>query len=184
MPEWERLLAGSRAVATVWWAQEQLAKPDRALRTAAATSRTTSGFGTAGRWVRASWLYRWLTAEPDSREIVIDLRRSYAVGWLLELGERSMGVLDRATSRAASNRFLQHAAAHPVRLAGAALLGAVLASLVRAWPVSDPLVLGFYGFAVCVSGLTLAVEDWRVAAANSRTSTLLAVASRPVRARR
>lgn len=179
MPELDRLLAGSRAVATVRWAKELVADLDRSLRASAAASRTASGVRTVGRWVRGSSLYRWLTAEPDSREIVIDLRRSYAVGWLLELGERSIGPLERATSRAASNRLLQHATAHPVRLAGAALLGAVFASIVRAWPVTDPIVLTAYALAFCVSGLGLVVPDPAAAVANSRTVVLFAAALDP-----
>ncbi|SMO80056.1 hypothetical protein [Halorubrum cibi] len=35
--------------------------------------------------VRASWLYRWLTAEPDPEVIVIDLRETWTVGPFLKI---------------------------------------------------------------------------------------------------
>lgn len=173
------VVESSRTYQSVRWLEERLDGLARPLRVGFGESRTASGFGTAGRWTRASWLYRWLTAEPDSREIVIDLRRSYAVGWLVELGEGGLGPLERAASRATSNRFLQHAAAHPVPIAGAALLGAVFASIVRAWPVADPIVLAAYALALCVSGLGLVVPDSATALANSRTVALFARAVDP-----
>jgi len=41
-----------------------------------------------GTVVRASWLYRWLTAEPDPHVVVIDLRETYTVGPLLAAIDR------------------------------------------------------------------------------------------------
>lgn len=38
--------------------------------------------------VRASRLYRWLTAEPDPTVVTIDLRETYTVGPVLRLTER------------------------------------------------------------------------------------------------
>jgi len=49
---------------------------------------------TLDRWIRSSWLYRWLTAEPEPDVIVIDLRETYTVGPVL-------AALDRAVERAA-----------------------------------------------------------------------------------
>jgi len=38
--------------------------------------------------VRDSWLYRWLTAEPDPTVVTIDLRETYTIGPVLRLLER------------------------------------------------------------------------------------------------
>lgn len=40
-------------------------------------------FRRLGRFVETSWLYRWLTAEPEADVIVIDLRETLSVGPLL-----------------------------------------------------------------------------------------------------
>lgn len=37
---------------------------------------------------RDSWLYRWLTAEPDPQVVVIDLRETYTVGPLIAALDR------------------------------------------------------------------------------------------------
>ena len=47
----------------------------------------------AGRAVRSSFLYRWLTAEPDPDVIVIDLRETWTVGPVIRLLD---AVIDRA----------------------------------------------------------------------------------------
>ncbi|WP_049979585.1 hypothetical protein [Halolamina rubra] len=47
-------------------------------------SRFIGAAETAGRWVTStvknSWLYNWLTAEPEPEVIVIDLRETWTVG--------------------------------------------------------------------------------------------------------
>lgn len=52
-------------------------------------------FGLLGKWIEASWLYRWLTAEPDPDVIVIDLRETWTVGPIL-------GVIDWVVARLAT----------------------------------------------------------------------------------
>jgi hypothetical protein len=56
----------------------------------------SSRFGRLGRWladaVRHSYLYRWLTAEPDPDVIVIDLRETWTVGPFIRLLD---AVIDR-----------------------------------------------------------------------------------------
>lgn len=42
---------------------------------------------------RRSWLYRWITAEPEPEVVVIDLRETYTVGPVLSLLDRCLGVL-------------------------------------------------------------------------------------------
>jgi hypothetical protein len=46
--------------------------------------------------VRASFLYRWLTAEPEPEVVVIDLRETYAVGPLLAILDSVFGTLSKA----------------------------------------------------------------------------------------
>ncbi|MFW5956632.1 MAG: hypothetical protein ACOCQY_04440 [Halorhabdus sp.] len=46
-------------------------------------------------WISASWLYRWLTAEPDPDVIVIDLRETVTVGPILAVLERAIALLAR-----------------------------------------------------------------------------------------
>ena len=82
-------------------------------------------------WIRGSWLYRWLTAEPDPDVIVIDLRETRIVGpilrvldWLFtSLGTSSGGSLLATVGR----RGYRFAVSRPVQLASAGLGAGALA---------------------------------------------------------
>lgn len=85
------------------------------------------------RAVRASWLYRWLTAEPEPDVIVIDLRETAIVGPLL-------GVLDWLLVRALTygegsvlsvvgDRVIDALRARPIQAVSTVVLAAVLANL-------------------------------------------------------
>jgi hypothetical protein len=86
----------------------------------------------ASRYVCSSFLYRWLTAEPDPEVIVIDLRKTWTVGPCLAVLDRVLTELNRsrAGSRVASLLGATTAAlrASPIRVLGAvvATLGATL----------------------------------------------------------
>ena len=100
---------------------------------AARESKTADAVRWTGRAVRGSWLYRWLTTEPEADVIVIDLRETAFVGPVLVVLDRILGPCgrhwhDSATGRAAT-RLSKRFAAHPVRTASAALLVAALATL-------------------------------------------------------
>ena len=58
-------------------------------------SRLSAGTAAFSTWVRNSWLYGWLTAEPEPDVIVIDLRETRTVGPVIS-------VLDRVVPRVAS----------------------------------------------------------------------------------
>lgn len=93
-----RLTEGSALVAA-------LSQAERTLRDAADSASSTragrklaqafdrywaaSGAAAATRqteqWVRASWLFQWLTAEPETDVIVIDLRETLTVGPFLSI---------------------------------------------------------------------------------------------------
>lgn len=67
-----------------------------ALGTTAHHARVTQYFRRLRRWGRHSFLYRWLTKEPEPDVIVIDLRETYTVGPLLAGLDRLAGPLDRS----------------------------------------------------------------------------------------
>ncbi|WP_121821394.1 hypothetical protein [Halostella salina] len=79
-----------------------------AVRAAAAgvARRARSVARTAGRWVRGSWLYRWLTAEPDPEVIVIDLRETYTVGPFVRLLDRIVPPIASVVRNSLTWRFV------------------------------------------------------------------------------
>ena len=68
----------------------------RILSGSAVVNTTRTGAAHIGRYVRNSFLYRWLTAEPDPEVIVIDLRDTWTVGPILAVFERLLLGLHRA----------------------------------------------------------------------------------------
>ncbi|CAP12965.1 uncharacterized protein OE_1134F [Halobacterium salinarum R1] len=48
---------------------------------------------TTTAFVRESYLYQWLTAEPDPEVVVIDLRETYTVGPFIAILDRSIETL-------------------------------------------------------------------------------------------
>ncbi|OLZ40776.1 hypothetical protein A6E15_07135 [Natrinema saccharevitans] len=93
---------------------------------------------TIGRYVRASYCYRWLTAEPDPAVIVIDLRETYTVGPIVRLLETAIDELETGYVNSRAARIVA-ALAVPVRAEPLRLLG----------------VLGLAWVAVSLVGLTL-----------------------------
>jgi hypothetical protein len=79
-------------------------------------------------YVRGSYLYRWLTAEPEPEVIVIDLRETWTVGPFIAILDWIFGILERAAggSRlvALASRTVNRTLAAPVRAAGLATLAA------------------------------------------------------------
>ncbi|GAB3669372.1 hypothetical protein [Halopiger thermotolerans] len=112
--------------------QQTLEVVEQRLRTGIERSRLASMARTLGRYVRHSWLYRWLTAEPEPEVIVIDLRETYTVGPFIRLLDR---ILEHFTRATASSRAVELASrvenrfrARPLRVLGTAILGAVVFS--------------------------------------------------------
>lgn len=66
------------------------------LSRAAAYARVTRGLRTVKRWGGHSFLYRWLTKEPDPDVIVIDLRETYTVGPIITALDRVAVPLGRS----------------------------------------------------------------------------------------
>ena len=102
-------------------------------------SRVLSGLSAVERWVRSSWLYRWLTAEPEPDVVVIDLRETVTIRPFLTAIDESIGLLvtGRRTSivQRSAERGWRRFRRSPVRYVSLfglfALLGATAASVVR-----------------------------------------------------
>ncbi|MFC5135838.1 MULTISPECIES: hypothetical protein [Haloferacaceae] len=78
--------------------------------------------------VRASWLYRWLTAEPDPDVIVIDLRETWTVGPFLRILDWIVGALVGAMEgsilASAAGTTVKRVHETPLRVAGGLAVGA------------------------------------------------------------
>jgi hypothetical protein len=78
-----------------------------ALATAADASVLTEGVRTNAYWIRHSFLYRWLTKEPEPDVVVIDLRETYAVGPLIALLDRLAPTLGRTWRDSRTNHLFE-----------------------------------------------------------------------------
>jgi hypothetical protein len=78
----QRALRGSRLHELVGWTADS---------TLIAACRSLLASVTAA--VRGSWLYNWLTAEPDPEVIVIDLRQTRTAGPVIALLDRTIEFL-------------------------------------------------------------------------------------------
>jgi hypothetical protein len=119
---------------------------------------------------RNSWLFRWLTAEPDPEVIVIDLRETWTVGPVLVLLDRILGRLGDAAAdswfaSAAESAHAEFRAA-PLRVLGLLALAVGLASAVGVFVsavVADGSIVGIrsvLALAVAAAG-TIALRDDR-----------------------
>lgn len=104
----------------------------RILSGSAVVNATRTGAADIGRYVRRSFLYRWLTAEPDPEVIVIDLRETWTVGPILAVFERLLIGLHRAQAGSRVGSVFRATTtalrASPIRVIGTivAALGATL----------------------------------------------------------
>ena len=120
------------------------------VRHAASDSHIAAGWQRTAAAVRASYLYQWLTAEPDPEVIVIDLRETWTVGPILHVLD---AVIDRLHPAVADSRTaaIAHtgcraASAAPAAAAGGVLIAfgllAILAGVVSGTPSVTQLVVG------------------------------------------
>ncbi|WP_436902623.1 hypothetical protein [Halovenus halobia] len=100
----------------------------------AAGSLLFAVFARTSAWIRGSWLYRWLTAEPDPDVIVIDLRETRIVGPILRVLDwlfASLGAgSDGSLLAGAARRGYRLVVRRPVQLLSAGLGAGALAFLV------------------------------------------------------
>ncbi len=115
------------------------------------------------RWVRASALYRWFTAEPDPEVIVIDLRETYTVGPLLAVLDRITDALSSGwhTARTGSLTDTTRDAfrKHPIRTVALVALAALLTNLAVVLAVGT---LDTTGLTVRLVGIALAALGTRI----------------------
>ncbi len=92
----------------------------------------------AGQYLRRvtihSWLYRWLTKEPEPDVIVIDLRETWTVGPILEILERVGTYFHQAYQDSRTQTIAQGTTTQfreqPVRLLSAVVIGFAVMILV------------------------------------------------------
>ena len=125
-----------------------------------------SGTARIGRYVRASFLYRWLTAEPDPDVIVIDLRDTWTVGPFLAVLDRLVSGLARGFdgSRAGAVAGVAVAAirSRPLRVVGVgttAVGGAVVLGTLLTTGATTGLTVGAVAMLAGVV-LTRDERDW------------------------
>ena len=95
------------------WLVSITATLGRHLDDATRTSRFAATLRTLERWLRASYCYRWLTAEPDPDVIVIDLRETYAVGPFIALLDRVQPSVAAAWNASTLHRLADRLAPNP-----------------------------------------------------------------------
>lgn len=181
---WQRLIAVLSTATDAWF--ERRVQP---LARGFGTAMTRSGLASIGarlaQWIRASFIYRWLTAEPDPEVIVIDLRETYTVGPLLTALDYCVTPFAGAWRTARSGTFVRNVYEtvrdQPVRTASFAALGALLTEFVFAagfgtLSISGSLVrLLFVGLALLGTRVRMSWDD----CTDSMTYQYLAAALAP-----
>lgn len=121
-----------------------------------ASSLLFAFFAQLAKWIEASWLYRWLTAEPDPDVIVIDLRETWTVGPILAVLDwfvtRLATIGEHASSVRLAGQGSRLLAARPIQLVSVFLGGSTLALAGRialSSTISAPFVVLTTLLAVC-----------------------------------
>jgi len=96
--------------------------------------------------VRSSWLYRWLTAEPEPEVIVIDLRETFSVAPVISLLDQLVRWLVPASHRSkvvgAADSIYEATRAAPIQVASLVLGVAVLSNLGGPTTLGEPTQAG------------------------------------------
>jgi hypothetical protein len=105
------------------------------LENAVTASTLGSASRVVGRWGRRSFVYRWLTADPEP-EVVVDLGDTRSVGWLIALCRRVRPGVDRVRERSRAARAYDSASSSvrsaPVRAGSLVVLVATLGHVAAA----------------------------------------------------
>ena len=168
-----------------WAADSRIARSIDALSDriaiASAESRVGGAVATLGDWVRASWSYRWLTAEPDPDVIVIDLRETYTVGPIIRLLDRVVTPLADAWDGSSAQASVDAVADAPVRALGVVVAVAVLVETALSLVVGDLGQTGLrirallFGFAALATQVSLSASELT----ETRTGRLLRAVLEP-----
>jgi hypothetical protein len=135
--------------------------------TAARKSRVADAVRWGDRVVRTSWLYRWLTAEPEADVVVIDLRETMTVGPILLLLERTAGpgaeYWKESRFGKVATRFTDQLAARPISVVSTVALIAILVNLCLLVVLGTPAPRSI-GVVLVVTSLALAGTRVRLSA--------------------
>ncbi|MGQ3414356.1 hypothetical protein ACT4ML_19175 [Natrinema sp. LN54] len=158
--------------------------PERAAAAVEASGLRRLG-ETISQWVRASYCYRWLTAEPDPDVIVIDLRETYTVGPIIRVlesaGDRLADGYANSRTEPAVSRAAGAVRAQPIRTAGAVGLACVPVSLLALTLLGALSIALFAGHLVAAALSAVALRSTRSLGElrESRPVSLLAAAFEP-----
>lgn len=135
------------------------AETQSATVTDSATAHTlTKGMSALGRVIRHSWLYQWLTKEPEPEVIVIDLRETKTIGPLIIILDWVITTVETPVrdSRIArwTRRLRSRIREAPMRVAGTGMigLGFGLGTVTLVTGAVSPARLGLIGL-ITLSGL-------------------------------
>ncbi|WP_459191160.1 hypothetical protein [Halosimplex sp. J119] len=136
------------------------------LQALAAGSRLAAGVDWSAHAARASWLYNWLTAEPDPDIVVIDLRETYVVGPVIRILDWAFDIFGRGWEHARSGRlfeeFYRLLVDRPIQIGSAAVLAAVVAGLamtiVLGSPTRETIGFGLLAASVALAGTRIRVS--------------------------
>lgn len=106
-------------------------------REEAPASAVLRAAGRVSGWVRGSWLYEWLTAEPEPEVIVIDLRETYTVGPFIRLLDAAVDRLQPYWEASTPKRLVDAAVRAGERVAETRVGGIALALLAPPEPPQE-----------------------------------------------
>ena len=117
--------------------------------TSALSYRLVSG---VRRFVESSWLYRWLTAEPDAEVVVIDLRETLSAGPVLaQIDQRIrdfIAVMPTSGGLRRGYRLRDGFRAHPIRIVSFGALGVILVGFLGIVATGGPVGIATFGLMI------------------------------------
>lgn len=138
-----------------------------------AESTTRSLVRITSRIARNSWLYSWLTAEPDSQTIVIDFQETTTIGHLLSILTRFFKTASRVgpTARFSlrASQFETAVGNRPIKSASVLLLSLGVSVFLYMWPNVGTIWFSTLAVLILTAGIGLALEHFRVAYTRSLT---------------
>jgi hypothetical protein len=97
--------------------------------------------------IKISWLYQWLTAEPESEVVTVNLRETFAAGPVINISTWTISLIVPAVAQAqmakAARWVITTVWTAPIRAAGFALIGIIITEISFQLVVNDLSTLGF-----------------------------------------
>lgn len=167
-------------ILSTWWQSSVLWSIGRRSHRVGGRILASAGIMTTMRqimdWTRQSFLYGWLTKEPEPDVIVIDLRDTYSVGpiigWLDRAIARCIPITESATVTEMFRAARRYVNRRPVRALSIVIIGSVMADI----------IMGIVTFSLSRQGLLLRFGLLGVALWGTRSRRTLPeiLASQPV----